>query len=113
MKTFEYKIQGNGTDSWLVTDIKTGRRYMSYISPKDLYAKEVNDYHNNMLEEVLKKYNYLTIGEIIIWIGSEFDTEAKSIIEWWKETSIYVMNHLNEIQEYTDSYDFCQTIKKI
>jgi hypothetical protein len=111
MKTFEYKLQGTGESSWIVTDLEKGTRYMSYISPEELYAKEVNDYHNNMLVEVLEKYKYLNIGEVALWIGSEFDAEANSIINWWKWTSLYVMNHLDSVNDYGDSNQFCQTIQ--
>jgi hypothetical protein len=110
MKTFEYKLQGNGVDSWVMTDTITGHKEMLYISPIDLYKKEVNDYHNAMLKQVLNDHDYINIGEVSLWLGTEFNDEAQSIINWWKATSMQVLNHFSEISEYIEPADFCQTI---
>jgi hypothetical protein len=32
-KVYEYKLQGNGRDSWKVTDTSTGEIYMTYEAP--------------------------------------------------------------------------------
>jgi hypothetical protein len=109
MKTFTYKLQGNGVDSWIVTDTN-GEKTMSYISPIELYKKEVNDYHNTLLENVLKQHNYISLGEVPMWIGTEFNDEAQRIIDWWKLSSEQVLAHLETITEYQDSLTFCETI---
>jgi hypothetical protein len=111
MKTFTYKIQGNGVDSWIVTDTN-GEKTISYISPIELYKKEVNDYHNSLLENVLKQHNYISLGEVLMWVGTEFNDEAQSIINWWKLSSEQVLAHLETITKYQDSLTFCLTITK-
>jgi hypothetical protein len=111
MKTFTYKLQGNGVDSWIVTETN-GEKTIIYISPIDLYKKEVNDYHNLLLEKVLKDHNYISIGEVALWIQTEYNDEANSIINWWKLSSEQVMAHLKTITDYGDSSEFCSTIIK-
>jgi RNase P/RNase MRP subunit POP5 len=111
MKTFTYKKQNNGVDSWIVTN-SDGTKYISYISPIELYKKEVNDYHNTLLENVLKQHNYISIGEVSLWLQTDYNDEAHSIINWWKLSSEQVMAHLETITEYKDSLDFCLTITK-
>lgn len=111
MKTFTYKLQGNGVDSWIVTDTN-GEKSMSYISPIEMYKKEVNDFHNLMLEKVLNEYNYLSLGEVALWLQTDYNDEANSIINWWKLSSEQVISHLETITEYGDSSEFCSTIIK-
>jgi hypothetical protein len=111
MKTFTYKLQNNGVDSWIVTDTN-GEKSMSYISPIDLYKKEVNDFHNTLLENVLKQHNYISLGEVALWLETDYNDEAHSIINWWKLSSEQVMAHLETVTEYQDSLDFCLTITK-
>jgi hypothetical protein len=111
MKTFIYKKQANGVDSWIVTDTN-GEKTIIYISPIDLYKKEVNDYHNLMLEKVLTDHNYISLGEVALWLQTDYNDEAHSIINWWKLSSEQVMAHLETITEYQDSLDFCLTITK-
>jgi hypothetical protein len=109
MKTFTYKLQGNGNDSWIVTN-SDGTKYISYISPIELYKQEVNEFHSSMLTEILKQHDYISLGEVPMWLGTEFNQEAQSIIDWWKTTSNQVLAHLEKITEYQDSLTFCETI---
>ena len=111
MKTFTYKLQGNGVDSWIVTDTN-GEKSMSYISPIEMYKKEVNDYHNTLLENVLKQHNDISLGEVALWLQTDYNDEAQSIIDWWKLSSEQVMANLETVTEYKDSLDFCLTITK-
>lgn len=111
MKTFTYKKQGNGVDSWIVTDTN-GEKTIIYISPVELYKKEVNDYHNLMLEKVLKEHDYISIGEVALWLETDYSQEANSIINWWKQSSEQVISHLETIIDYGDSSEFCSTIIK-
>jgi hypothetical protein len=112
MKTFTYKLQGNGVDSWIVTDTN-GEKSMSYISPIEMYKKEVNDFHNTLLENVLKQHNYISIGEVALWLQTDYNDEAHSIINWWKLSSEQVIAHLETITEYKDSLDFGLSIGQI
>ncbi len=107
MKIFEFRESKN---NWKVTDGDSV--YVSELSPIEVYKKEVNDYHNLMLDEVLNDHNYVSLGEVPMWIGSEFNDEAQSIIDWWKLSSEQVIAHCNTIKEYKDSSEFCSTIIK-
>jgi hypothetical protein len=109
MKTFTYKLQNNGVDSWIVSENNVPTEII-YISPIELYKKEVNDYHNTLLENVLKQHNYISLGEVPMWLGTEFNDEAQSIIDWWKLSSEQVLAHLETITEYQNSSEFCETI---
>ena len=111
MKTFTYKLQNNGVDSWIVSENNVPTEII-YISPIELYKKEVNDYHNTLLENVLKQHNYISLGEVALWLQTDYNDEAHSIINWWKLSSEQVMAHLETITEYQDSLHFCLTITK-
>lgn len=110
MKTFEYFKQENNIDSWVVTT--TDSRFITFDSPIKTYKKEVNDYHNAMLEKVLIDLDYTSIGEVQLWLVGEFAEEANSIIEWWKSTSMLLLEHFETITEYKDTSIFCATIPK-
>jgi len=49
--------------------------------PIEKYAKEVNDYHNQMLDDVLIEKNYLSLGEVALWLNDanygEFLSDTK------------------------------------
>lgn len=107
MKQFEFLQQYN---QWKVTD--GDNIYMSNISPVDLYKKEVNDYHNLLLEKVLADHNYVSLGEVALWVQTDYNDEANKIINWWKLSSEQVIAHCNTITEYGDSSIFCSTIIK-
>ncbi len=107
MRTFEYKENKN---NWLVTDTN-GEAFVSELSPIDFYAKEVNDLHTELLNDVLKKYNYLSLGEVSLWVNdAELGTEAQNIIDWYKSTYNEVALHLASVTEYQDPKIFISTI---
>jgi hypothetical protein len=107
MKQFEFREIKN---NWKVTDGDSV--YISDISPIELYKKEVNDYHNSLLEKVLKDHNYVTLGEVALWVKTDYNDEANKIINWWKLSSEQVIAHLETITNYEDSSIFCLTITK-
>jgi hypothetical protein len=109
MKTFEYKLQGDGRDSWLVTD--GTEKFMSYISPIEVYKKEIEDYHNLMLVDLLNRKNYLSLGEVSLWVEDEnYGTEATQIIEWFKSTYQTIVEHLEKIEQYQNPQTFISSL---
>lgn len=107
MKIFEYK---ESKKNWKVTDGDSV--YVSELSPIEVYKKEVNEYHNSLLEKVLNDHNYISLGEVALWLQTDYNDEAHSIINWWKLSSEQVIAHLKTITDYGDSSEFCSTIIK-
>ena len=107
MKTFEYR---ENKKNWKVTDGDS--IYVSELSPIEVYKKEVNEYHNSLLEKVLNDHNYVSLGEVALWLQTDYSEEAQSIIGWWKQSSEQVIAHLETITDYGDSSEFCSTIIK-
>jgi hypothetical protein len=107
MKTFEY----NSTKQMWKVSTDAGEAYMSYLSPIQIYEKEVNELHNSMLDELLKRKNYLSLGEVSLWINDEtYGTEANQIIQWFKSTYILIKNHIETIEIYQDPQGFISTL---
>jgi hypothetical protein len=107
MKTFEFREQKN---NWVVTTTQ-GEAYVTELSPIQFYAKEVNDLHNLMLEDLLKRKNYLSLGEVQLWIeDSIYGSEATQIINWYKSTYRQITDHLKTITEYKDPQTFLQSL---
>jgi hypothetical protein len=82
--------------------------------PLELYSIEINDYHNQMLDDVLKKYNYLSLGEVALWLNDvNYGAEAQSIIDWYKSSYDYIVSHIATITVYQDPTEFLLTIPKL
>jgi hypothetical protein len=106
MKTFEFREQKN---NWKVTD--TNSVYISDLSPIEVYKKEVNDYHNLLLDDLLRRKNYLSLGEVQLWLNDEnYGEEATKIIEWFKSTYQTIAEHLETITEYKNPQTFLQNL---
>jgi len=96
--TITFKQQGNGLKSWIVDG------ELTYDSP-------INTYHNKMLETYLKEYNYLTIGEVQMWVNdADFGTEAQSIINWWISTCKLVAEYVDLHPNEEEAAEFILTI---
>jgi hypothetical protein len=107
MKTFTFKEEHN---NWVVTTT-LGEAYVTELSPIQFYAKELNDLHNLMLEDLLKRKNYLSLGEVQLWIeDSIYGSEATQIINWYKSTYRQITDHLKSITEYKDPSLFIKTL---
>jgi hypothetical protein len=107
MKTFTFKEEHN---NWVVTTTQ-GEAYVTEFSPIQFYAKELNDLHNLMLEDLLKRKNYLSLGEVQLWIeDSIYGSEATQIINWYKSTYRLITDHLKTITEYKDPNVFIKTL---
>jgi hypothetical protein len=107
MKTFVFDENKN---NWRVTTPE-GEAFVSEISPIDFYAKEVNELHNLLLEDLLRRKNYLSLGEVALWLEDEnYGAEANQIITWFKSTYQLIVAHLKTITEYKDPNIFINKI---
>ena len=110
MKKFIYNQTKN---NWLVTTPE-GEAFVSELNPLQYYAMEVNDLHNILLEVVLKKYNYLSLGEVSLWLTDpKIGAEAQSVIDWYISTYKEVEAHLATVTDYQDPTIFIATIDLI
>ena len=87
--TITFKQQGDGRKSWIVDQTEL------------IYDSPTNKYHNKMMQEILTDNNYLSIGEVSMWVNDvDFGAEAQNIIYWWTTTcklvSKYVILNPNE-----------------
>ena len=102
--TITYKRQGDGRNSWLIVDNED--KYMMYTSP-------ANHFHNEMMKQVLENNNYLTIGEVALWVNDPvYGAEANNIIAWWTSTCKMVEAYVITNPEETDCVQFLSTIPK-
>lgn len=102
--TITYKVQGDGRNSWLIVDNED--KYMMYTSP-------ANHFHNEMMKQVLNDNNYLTIGEVALWVDDAvYGAEAKNIIAWWTSTCKMVESYVIANPKETDCVQFIATIPK-
>jgi hypothetical protein len=81
--TITFKQQGDGRKSWIVDQTEL------------IYDSPTNKYHNEMMQEILTDNNYLSIGEVSMWVNdAEFGAEAQSIIDWWITTCKLVAKYV-------------------
>ena len=110
MKTFIYN---QTKKNWLVTTPE-GEAFISELNPLQYYAMEVNDLHNILLQVVLKKYNYLSLGEVSLWLNDvNLGAEAQIVIDWYISTYKEVEAHLLTVTDYQDPTIFIATIDLI
>ena len=82
--------------------------------PIEKYSKEINDYHNQMLDQVLKEKNYLSLGEVALWLNDvNYGAEAQGIIDWYKSSYQFISAHIANVTEYQDPTEFLLTIPKL
>ena len=93
-----FKQQGNGTKSW-------------YIDGELTYESPTNTYHNNMLQTYLDGYNYLSIGEVVMWVNDkQYGAEAQAIINWWISTCKLVADYVDLHPNEESAAEFITTI---
>jgi hypothetical protein len=96
--TIIFKQQGDGRKSWIVDG------ELTYDSP-------TNKYHNEMMQEILTDKNYLSIGEVSMWINDvEFGAEAQSIIDWWITTCKLVAKYVDLNPNEETAVEFLATL---
>lgn len=67
---------------------------------KEAYIQQVNEAHNALFRSLYQERNYLSIGEISLWVDdAEFGVEAKALRNWWNETCKEVANYLDDVTE--------------
>ena len=78
----KFKQQGDGRKSW-------------YIDTELTYDSPTNKIHNEMMQEILTDNNYLSIGEVSMWVNdADYGQEAQSIIDWWITTCKLVAKYV-------------------
>jgi len=96
--TITFKQQSNGVKSWIVDG------QLTYDSP-------INTYHNKMLQSYLDEYNYLSIGEVAMWVNdADFGAEAQAIINWWINTCKLVAEYVDLHPNEEEAQEFITTI---
>ncbi len=87
--TIKFKQQGDGRKSWIID----GNEIIT--------ESPTNKYHNEMMQTILTDNDYLSIGEVLMWVNdTKYGAEAQSLINWWINTcklvAEYVDLHPNE-----------------
>lgn len=83
----------------------------SPVWDKEAYSNEVNADHNALFRKLYEERNYLTIGEITMWVNdNEFGAEAEALIGWWRVTCKAVAQYLETVTEETIINNFIETL---
>ncbi len=100
--TIQFKQQGDGRKSWIID------------SSEIVYESPTNKAHNDMLCEILKEKNYLSIGEVSMWVNDdEYGQEAQSIIDWWVTTCKLVEDYIAANPNEETAQEFITTIPNL
>ena len=103
-----YKKQGDDRDSWIVvTDIEIFK--LDGESKFMLYEPPIEYLRVRILNDILKKYDYNSVEEVLIWADDEkYGNEARLILAWYrdiyKQTEEQINNGSN-IDEYLLFYE--------
>lgn len=101
METIRFKQQGDGRKSWVIDE-----KEIVLESP-------TNTAHNAMLKEILAEHDYLSIGELSLWLNDEdFGAEATAILNWWISTCKLVAAYVEANPNEENAIDFINTIPK-
>lgn len=109
----------DGDVALLFNSIEKKNSYLSArpkLWSKESYSDRVNEAHNALFRSLYQERNYLSIGEISLWVDdAEFGVEAKALRNWWNETCKEVANYLNDVTEETalPVEEFIETLPKI
>lgn len=82
-------------------------------APFDLkkYAEKINELHNALFEKMYKAKNYLTIGEISLWVtDAEYGAEAQSLMAWWRNSCKLVETHIENADENSNAEEFIKSL---
>lgn len=81
---------------------------------KEAYCNEINTAHNELFTQLYTERDYLTIGEISLWLSDEtYGQEATGLINWWRITCEIVKEYLNNVTEETQITDFLNTLPQL
>ena len=97
--TIRFKAQEDGRKSWVIDE-----KEIVYESP-------TNKIHNERLQAILTEHDYLSIGEVSMWVNdADFEAEAQSIIDWWIVTCKLVSNYVDLNPKEETSVQFLATL---
>lgn len=106
-KEITYKLQSNDTHSWVITYTENGE----FVKREMLYESPTNKMHNERLQAILTEHDYLSIGEVSMWLNNEdFGAEAQSIIHWWIETCKLVAEYVALHPQEEDCINFINNL---
>ena len=111
-----YAIHSNDTYFYFFETKEEQQDYLAAIPvfwDKEAYCQTVNDSHNALFRSLYQERNYLSIGEISLWVDdAEFGAEAKALRNWWNETCKVVSAYLDNVTEETAQPvdEFIQTL---
>lgn len=81
---------------------------------KEAYCDEINEAHNELFTQLYSERDYLTIGEIALWLSDEtYGQEATDLINWWRLTCGIVKEYLTNVTEETQITDFLNTLPQL
>ena len=93
-----FKQQGDGRKSWIIDT------ELTYESP-------INKIHNEQLQAILTEHDYLSIGEVSMWVNdADYGAEAQSIIDWWIVTCKLVSDYVSLKPNEETSVQFLATL---
>lgn len=99
--TIRFKQQGDGRKSWVIDEKEI------------IYESPINKIHNEMLEKALKKHDYMSLGEVLLWVGDEdFGDEATALIDWWRTTCKMVIEYQKSKPNEENVVAFLETLPK-
>jgi hypothetical protein len=97
--TIKFKQQGDGRKSWYIDQTE-----LTYDSP-------TNKIHNERLQAILTEHDYLSIGEVSMWVNDvDYGAEAQSIIDWWTTTCKLVANYVALNPNEETAVEFLETL---
>lgn len=68
----------------------------------DEYKLRVNDAHNALFRRMYNERNYLSIGELTLWLNDvKYGDEALMLRNWWLQTCKTVEEYLSNVDEET------------
>lgn len=109
-KEITYKLQGNGVNSWVITYTENGE----VVKKEMLYESPTNKMHNELLQAILAEHDYLSIGEVSMWVNNEdFGVEAQSIIDWWISTCKLVADYVALNPQEETAVEFLETLPNL
>lgn len=108
-----YKRQGNQKDSWVViTDeelfMNNGEsKFMLYEHPSEYFRTKI-------LDSILKKYNYTSLEEVLVWANDEkYGEEATSILNWYKTIYKTTEEQILNNNKQDTSVDFVENVLQV
>jgi len=107
MRTFTYKEQGDGRDSWICDD--DGSKSIIYVTPVQHVTKLLSDAFDAKFEAYWKEKGYSDLHDLNSHVAnpnSQHHTEALALIQWsheqW-ELAVANIDEQSNIQEIINS----------